>query len=393
MEFSFLDIINMLNTALPAGDNFAFRMARAATQPSDYLFERIMPSMNKNTWHTSGGTMTITPTILGDVSMDTPYPPMGVMEAATFFEKIGKFAGMMFFNEEQQKELLDIINGLRIESSMDRRDGFGDINTQFNMVRETGRADGNTINGARINAVLGISNSIQKSHWDTREYLRGEALTEGLINYTFNNIKMEIDYKIPAANVDTYSGNNRFDQSTSKFWDWVFKVFRTMVNPQFFMNSTSYYEIANNPANQIVNFELQGTVRSMIRYRDNVIQQKRDSREQIQVNIYDKAGSIMNAAAKTLVSKPFLKGKRIFAVGDLNTSEIELSLGGMTDPDDQLRLGYTHIGPTIEGGGRSGIYARIYSPEGKPMQVLAETATNMLPVILNPKKLMITKFD
>lgn len=394
MEYSFLDIIAMLNQNLPQSDNFAFRLARNANMPGDYYLEQFMPSENRPDWHTTGGTMTIVPTILGEVAMDTPYPPMGNMQASSFFEKISKFAGQMFFTEAQQRELVNMINGLRVAASMDLRDGYGDINTQFNMISQTGRADGNTINGARINAILGISAAIQKSHFDTREYLRGQAMTEGAINYVFNNVKMDIDYKIPANNIKTYTVNDRFDQSASKWWDFVKLAYKMFANPKFIMNSNAYYDIVDNDVNKIETIDITGMDRRIAKYRSDAITQKRDARERLSLTVYNKAGAIMDVPTNSLKSKAFIKDKRVVVVGDmLNGDGIELANAGVTDPDNELRLGYTHVGPTIEGGGRPGIYARIFSPEGKPYQVLAETATNMLPVIWNPKKLLIAKFD
>lgn len=393
MEYSFLDIINMLNQNLPQSDNFAFRLARAALQPDTYLFNRLLPRENRPDWHVTGGTMTITPTILGDVAMDSPYPPMGNLQSSAFLEKISKFGGQMFFTEQQQRELINMINALRVTASMDNRDAFGDFDGQMRMFAERGSADNNTINGRRINTIFGIIRSITKSHWDTGEWLSGEALTEGKINYTFNDLEMDIDYDVPAANIDDYAGNDRFDQSASKWWTWVKKVHTKLDNPTFFLNSNSYYDITENDVNKIETLDITGMERRIRRYRDDAIVQKRDARESMTVNVYNKAGSIMDVTTKTLISKPFLKDKRVIAIGGLNPDAIELNLGGVTDPDNELALGYNHIGPTIEGGGRPGIWARIFTPEGKPMQILAETAANMLPMIYNPKRLMIAKFD
>jgi len=393
MEYSFWDIIAMFNQNLPQSDNFAFRLARIANTPASYLFiNRILPAENRPDWHVTGGTYQMTPTILGNVQMDTEYPPMGNQEASSFLENTTKFAGQMFFTEEQQRNLINMINGIRITASMDARDAFGDINTQMNMVASTGRADDNTINGRRINAVLGIIRTIQASHWSTREWLAGEALTEGKIVYRFNNVDVNVDYKVPATNIDVYTGNDRFDQSASKWWTWVKKVHRYLSNPIFYLNSTSYYDITENEVNKIESLEITGMTRRLRRYRDDAINQKRDVRETMSVEVYDKSGSILDAANKRVVSKPFLKDKRVIAIGELNADGVEMELGGMTDPDNPLRLGYTHVGPTIEGGGRPGIYARIFTPEGKPMQCLAETAANMLPLIINSKRMMIAKF-
>jgi hypothetical protein len=88
-----------------------------------------------------------------------------------------------------------------------------------------------------------------------------------------------------------------------------------------------------------------------------------------------------------------MKNKRVIVIGELQTSQIELELGGVTDPDNNLSLGYTHVGPSVEGGGRPGIYANIYTLPHKANQLFVDTYVNMLPAILNPKKLIIGKFD
>jgi hypothetical protein len=71
MEYSFLELIAMLNSNLRGGENFAFRLARNANTPDDYLFSnRVLPRTNKPTWNITGGTLTITPTDLKPVAMD-----------------------------------------------------------------------------------------------------------------------------------------------------------------------------------------------------------------------------------------------------------------------------------------------------------------------------------
>lgn len=394
MEYSFQEIIGMLNQNIPAGDNFAFRLARNANMPQDYLFNRMLPRENRATWHTTGGTMTITPTILGDVAMDSDPAPMGNLAATLFSENISKFGGQMFFNEQQQRELIQMEDEARLNALRNGMGGgAGDIDGQFRMFAETGRADNGTVNGRRINTLLGIVKSIQISHWNTSEFNAGEAMTEGKLQYNFSDLEMNIDYKIPTTNIFDYAGNDRFDQSASKWWTFVRAVNRILKNPMFYMNSNSYFDIVDNDVNKIQEIDITGNVRRLRKYRDDAIVQKNDANERMSVNIYDKAGSIMDVESKSLVSKPFLKDKRVVVVGELQADVIELTLGGMEDPDNNLRVGYTHIGPTVEGGGRSGIYANIYTLPQKPQQLFTDTYVNMLPVILNPKKIIIAKFD
>lgn len=393
MEYDFQSIIGMLNANIPSGDNFAFRLARNANAPGDLLFNKMLPRENRASWHTSGGTMTITPTILNDVAMDSDPAPMGNLESSLFSEKISKFGGQMFFNEAQQREWIEMENDIRLSASREGLNVAGDMEGQLRMFGETGMADSNTINGRRLNIIANVIRSMQLSHFNTSEWLGGEALTEGKIEYNFSGLEMKIDYKIPSTQIKDYSGNDRFDQSASKWWTFVRYCYKTFRNPMFYMNSNSYYDIVENDVNKIQEQFITGDVRPMSKYRDDAVTQKQDANERVNVNIYDKAGAIMDVSTKSLTTKPFLKNKRVVVIGELNTSQIELTLGGVTDPDNNLRIGYTHVGPTVEGGGRSGIYANIYTLPHKPQQIFTDTYVNMLPVILNPKKIIIAKFD
>jgi hypothetical protein len=54
----------------------------------------------------------------------------------------------------------------------------------------------------------------------------------------------------------------------------------------------------------------------MSKYNENVITQKQDANERMNFNVYDKAGAVMDAKLKQLVSKPFLKDKRVIVIGE-----------------------------------------------------------------------------
>lgn len=394
MEYSFLQLLAMMNEGLVGtGDNFAFRRARNANPPSSYLFStRVLPRMNKPTWQVRGGTLTITPTELKLVAMDSIPAPIGNLESTFYSETISKFGGQMFFNEKQQKEMIEAEQDARLMASLGGRAIAGDIDTQINMVSVTGRADGETINGARINRILGIVDFIRAAHWNTSESLAGEALTEGKLDEDFSGLGININYDLPVENIVTYAANDRFDQSASKWWEFVRFCYKKFKNPQFYGNSNTYFSIAENPVNAIREQYITGDVRPMSKYYPNVITQKEDANERMNFNIYDNAGAVMDAPNKTLISKPFLKDRRVIVIGDLQTSQIELVQGGVTDPDNNLMLGYTHVGPSVEGGGQPGIYANIYTKEEMPMQLHVLTYVNMLPIIQNPKKLIIAKF-
>jgi hypothetical protein len=56
-------------------------------------------------------------------------------------------------------------------------------------------------------------------------------------------------------------------------------------------------------------------------------------------------------------------------------------------------LGYTHIGPTVEGGGQMGRWAQLFTPEQLPMQLHGRAVTNGLPVVETPEKIAIASSD
>jgi len=48
-------------------------------------------------------------------------------------------------------------------------------------------------------------------------------------------------------------------------------------------------------------------------------------------------------------------------------------------PTSNLRLGYTHIGPTEEADGALGRWARVYTPDDRQWELCGEGVTNGLP--------------
>jgi hypothetical protein len=394
MQFNFQEIINALNENLPQSDNFAFRIARAMRTPDEYVLNQILPDEKRPDFHVTGAAMTITPTLLGQTAMDSPYPPMGNLSSSQFFENTTKFAGQMFFSEQQQRDLLVMINSM-IATSAGMGATLSDIFGNMSIDPNTGRGDNGTVNGRRLNALLGLAAMMRQSHWDTREWARGEALTEGILDFTFGVIPLKVDYNIPAANIRTNTGTDTYDGTTSKWWADVRFVNKILDNPTFIMNSDTYRKIVFNDANQIEEIDISGGTRRLRRYRPADVVQKRDANETMSVTIYDKGGTVMkvNPKDKTLdlQALPFVKNGRVIVVGQQQQSQIELLYGAVNDVDSTLKLGYTHVAPTVEGMMMPGEWMRIYTPEQKPYQVMAETAVNFLPAILNPKKLIILK--
>lgn len=374
MQFNFAEIIANLNARLPRSDNFAFKVARSTVIPSDYVLNTILPQETRTDFHIDGGTMTFTPTMLGMVPMDEPYPPFGAMESSKFFENTTKLAGQIHIPEKTLRELYSWMQNLTALGVADGR-SLGSIASD--------------VNGRLLDTVMNFAMFITRAHWDTYEWLRGMALTTGALSWTFGKIPLNVDYNIPAANIRTArTGNDAYQGSSSKLWEDIRWLYTKLSNFRIIMNSNTWYSMIDNSVNNIRVVVNDGFQREFVRIVGSTETNSTDVRDRVRVQIYDRSASVLKTDGSLGIKQVIPDGK-IIVVGETNPDGIELTMGSSTDPNNTLRLGYTHIAPTVEGQMRPGIWSRIYSPEGKPMQVLGETAVNMLPVILNPKRLVI----
>lgn len=400
MQFNFVDILNALNQNLSGGDNFAWAYARQAATPGDYLLNSILPDENRPNYNVSGGSLTITPTMLQGVPMDTPFAPFGSVSASQFFENTTKVGGALFFTERQQRELQDWVTSI-IATGATMGRNLSEVYGTLDVNPETGFASNDTVNGRRLNAVLGLARTIQVAHWDTREYLKGKALAYGEIqsgDFAFAGNDLVVDYGVPAGNKFTArTGNDAYGGSTSKFWTDVRALARYMTNIRLIMNSNTYYAIVDNSVNQLIVTDEAAVNNYGATYRVRKYDQTKtspaiiDKRDTVTLITYNRAGSVIKNDVKngaSLQSVQFIPDGKIIAVGDLNTSEFMID-NAILDPEMTYRLGYNHIAPTVEGQNVPGVWSRIYTPEGKPWSLLAETASNFLPVITAPKRLYI----
>src|SRR5690606_33827393 len=85
----------------------------------------------------------------------------------------------------------------------------------------------------------------------------------------------------------------------------------------------------------------------------------------------------------------FMPDGKILYIGNPGRNGYRVGTGSTDDPRDNLELGYHHIAPTVEGGGAPGRWARLYTPQDYPMHLRAEGASNELPVILSPDKIVV----
>lgn len=360
------------------GRDFAFRIANAARAPGDYLFATLLPEEQRFTYHVESGTMTIRATMAGLVGMDSPYPPGGVIDSSKFEEQTLKIANEIPLTEQALRTLQDMMLRLSIGGSSPTND---------------------VITRNLLNFVQKV---IVQPHLDTAEWLRGQALVTGKVQWTFGGITIDVDYGVPgggvhdgAANFLTHrTGNDGYGGTTSKFWtDWraakrILKSVRAVI-----AHSTTIDEIRYNEENQLVTLSEDGAgVRLRKVTEVGGADFTRDAGDVVNLIAYDREAEVLDPANPAVPKKiPFMPVGKLLFVGN-NTIEgfsVGVDEGSTEDPNRNNRLGYTHIAPTVEGDGRPGRWANVFSPEHEPYKIIGRGASNLLPVIEAPTKVVV----
>lgn len=367
MQFDLRSAIETLNSQ----GNVAFQIANGARPPAAYLFSSILPEERRNTYNVATGSMTVRTTAAGIVGMDSPYPEGGAVDSQAFNENTAKVANASKLPEQLLRELQNELLRLQV-------------------------IGGNTTE-AIINTALNWFNKIiVQAHLDTVEWMRGQALTLGKIDWTFNDKRLFVDYGIPAANFLTArTGNNGYGGSTSKFWTDIATARQKLkgaVRTMIMHSDTKEMILANSVNNiKLLSEDLSRGTFSIVQYKTvggNTIESS-DPRDRAAFVTYDDEMEVFDLAnmgkTKTI---PFMPKGVILAIGNFVNNRFIVG-SGSTPPVPQNNLGYTHIAPTVEGGGASGRWGRIFVPQGEPWSIRAEGVTNCLPVIEAPERLIV----
>lgn len=366
--------LNFVAILLALGPDAIFRIANAARPATNYLFATLLPEMLKPTYHVESGTMTVRATMAGMVGMDSPYPPGGMVETSAFLEQSAKLAITARLTEAVLRELQQLLMQLQLSG-------------------------GNTTEMLQREALNFLQKVIIQAQLDRSEWLRGQALINGEIDWTFNQKNLLVDYGIPSGNLLTNrTGNDAYGGSTSKFWTDIRtakQLLRYNVRA-FIAHSDTIDEIVNNSVNavNVVNQSVNGMeIVKFATIGGNTVPSP-DQRDRVTLIAYDEEGEIMDLSnpGQTVII-PFMSAGKILAVGNNNRSGYRVGQGSTDDPTQDLALGYTHVAPTVEGGGRPGRWARLYTPEGQPWQLVGEGVSNELPVIENPEKIVVLSTD
>jgi hypothetical protein len=329
--------------------------------------------MQKPGYQAQINNMTIRATMAGLAAMDSPYPPGGAIQLRTFLEESAKIANEVLLSEQAQREMQDVVRMMMMNNEP----------TQDYLV----------------NAVLNFADKvIAQAHFDTFEWLRGQALATGTIDWSFNQKNLVVDYGIPAANkLTSRSGTAAYNGSASKFWDDIqsarralrkYGAVRFLCHPDM-ADAVRYNTVNNAVAVEAIEASASG-IGGVVLARRNA---DNDTflpgvDDRVRLETYAREGEVPDTSTPgATVRVPFLPKNKIVAVS-AGANNFYMPGDGST-PLPVEALGYTHIAPTIEGGGRMGRWIDVYTPPHAPYEVRGRGVTNGLPVITEPERIVI----
>lgn len=351
------------------GPDAAVRIAREMTPPARYQFNALLPERTLQGYIAEHGNITIRSTMAGLVGMDSPYPPGGYIEAAEFMEKLAKIANEVTLNEKTQRAIQERLNYLRL-------------------------AGGNATR-SMIDEVLNFTNKVLlQPHYDTAEWMRGQALVNGGISWSFGGTKLTVDYGIPGNHkLPNRTGTASYGGSASTFWDDV-RLARKLLRYNLravYAHPETIDVIISNPANSLAIVAQSGFDVTVQRHvvRGGMDVTSTDVRDRLTFVSYDTEGEVYDPSTKKTKIVDFMARGKILFIGENTRSAYRVGEGSTPDPEADRALGYTHIGPTVEGGGSAGRWADVFVPERKRYQLVGQAVTNLLPVLEAPQKLVI----
>ena len=368
MEFTFTRALQTL------GRGAAFELANQARPGNEYLLNTLLPEQNSTEYFVESGTMTVRTTMAGLVGMDSPYPPGGFVEQSTFTEQTAKIAIENYLPEAALRRIQGLLTQLQLR----------------------GGAGGNeTLATEALNFLQKV---IIQAMMDTTEWLRAQALVTGAIDWTFNGKRLQVNYGVPAGNlVANRTGTAGYGGTASVFWtDWrnARRLLRHNMRAAI-CNSNTADMILYNAANGVEVLNQTVNIVTFRRYANaaNGVPST-DARDTAQLIIYDGEGEVFNPAAPTVTTiKKFIPDGKILFVANNQRNGYRVGEGSTPNPLADNALGFTHLGPTVEGDGRPGRWADMFTPENQPWQLRARGASNVLPVIEKADGIVVLSTD
>jgi hypothetical protein len=366
MDLTFTNALALLGPTAP------FQIINAARPASNYLWAQLLPEMPMTTYQVKSGSMTVRTTMAGLVGMDSPFPPGGLVDISTFLENSAKLAISVRLPEEALRTLQDMVMRIQL-------------------------AGGNSPQ-ALAQEVLNFTNALLvQPQLDAAEWLRGQAICTGAIDWKFNGKTLTVDYGVPSGNkLTARTGNDAYGGSTSKFWTDI-RAARKLLkyNVRAFVAHPDMIDaIIGNTINSLTVTSQTPTQVTVQRYItiNSLNVPSPDARDAVTLLSYANEGEIMDLAnpGKTTNVK-FMPNTKLVALGE-NTGSRYVVGAGSRPPVDYV-LGYTHLAPTVEAQGTPGRWARVFTPEREPWSLTGDSVSNILPVLEAPEKIVIMTSD
>lgn len=360
MLIDFTNAIATLNK-----QNAIFRIINEARTPDKYAFAQILPEVNRPTFEIANGQFTVHSTMAGMSGMDSEYAKVGNTRLTTGKGQTIKLTASAKLTEETQRELLYLLMNIQSTSG----------NTSQQMIQE----------------VTNFYNKlIVQGHLDAAEWLRGRAIANGMIDWQYNGSKVRVDYNIPATNkLTARTGTSAYGGTASKFWEdvWAiqaalgYDVKTILIHPELFQKAMA------QSVNNLMVANGDNGVLTIRRYVNANGVLSSDNRDTVMIQLYGAEGEIV-ATDGTVAKVPFMPKNKMVGIGNGGGNSPYLVGAGSTPPVADA-LGYTHLAPTIEGGGAMGRWGRTYVPQERPWELIAEGVANLLPVIDRPEQIVI----
>ena len=341
-----------------------FDLANQPVPESEYILAALLPEELRTTYEARTGTLRVITTPAGETGMDSPYAMVGDIEVNADSKPIAKWTAQNVMTEQLQRELQSTLINIR-----------------------AGVITGNALDYIRNTVVNWLNKVIRQSFSDRHELMRGETLTTGQLALRGGTV----DYGVPSANkFPKRTGANAYGASNIQFWRDMRAGESQLrnVRARIMSMNTLHYLLDSAALQLAVTSEVisaQGnvktvTIRKVVNNGQTFSQDARDT-----YTLIGYARTVKIRVGKVYADQQVLPDGKIILAG---TNDISVT---STDGTVTTRpgLGRTHVGPTVEGDSRPGVWVNAYTPEGLPMQAVARGAANSLTILDAPEKLII----
>lgn len=351
------------------GAHAAVRIIRETRVSADYRLMKYLPEINKTSFTVNQRTMQIVPTMAMPTRRSRPFAKGGTMRGNALKEDVIKLTNSIPMDEETRIELWEMM--LRMEMSNDQ---MGMEAMQF------------------------LRDTAVQAQWDTAEYMRGMALSNGTLAWEFNGIVINVDYGVPADHklaTRTVASNTNYAGSQSSFWADMHSLQRVLDYRvrSFVTHPETYDDIVNNPANavEVIDGDYEMGWFDLVKTKGDIDRQSGDKRDRVRLNIYGNEGKVIDPDnPDSTIKVPFITPGKVTAIAEAGKSGYRVGKGSApVDLNEDEAVGYTHIAPTVEGDMKPGRWARLRVPDDEPYNLYAESVANIIPVLTAPDKIAI----